>query len=55
MTQDNSPLTDLTYLTYKTKPTAERFVVGKKETGEVDDLIVKKDKKSIIVCKAKNE
>lgn len=26
-----------------------------RETGEVDDLIVKKDKKNIIVCKAKSE
>lgn len=35
MTQDNSPLTDLTYLTYKTKPTAERFVVGKKKEVKI--------------------
>lgn len=44
MTQDNSPLTDLTYLTYKTKPTAERFVVGKKKEVKIMNDLISKSK-----------
>ena len=42
MTQDNSPLRGLTYSTYKTKPTAERFVVGKKKEVKIMDNEQKK-------------